>query len=349
MKIPLYAYIQSDKLHIRNLLNTFGYIVISDYFTEAEVLLFRSSLDQAFVLKYGHTPSHEKFFKTWVVENDKTLFEELFGQTEPLAKNEEKRRGGGMRGYLDLVESLFGRNCFYGFSSAETFSKGTPWHRDCFISSPVYKVASYFYNSDTSNSLCVFPGSHNSPDLYSANLSLFCGWPEAGGARRGFFPDFAYEGRRLLSDFPDPSSPLELPYQVLTYGPRDLVIFDTRLIHATPESSGNALRYMLYTVWYVNPEDINKDSSFLAYEKRKYLMQDQIFKLREIEGGHEGGLFYPEKLYSSNDSMKRKLGLMSRINEDFKPSPTMNMQSAMMKHIDFLKSNYPQTTNISLL
>jgi hypothetical protein len=256
MKIPYSILASQDSRHVRNYLYTFGYLVLSDFFSRDEIDSQNKIWDDRFhdltALNVDNTPTYLS------VAN----YIEKSGA--PLLTSD-----GGER-FVSLVKKIIGPTAIYCGSTASEMSVPTPWHRDIFLKTPIFKFGTYINNvdgggvSNAGGDLSVVPGSHHAGDVYADGLSSAVHWPERFGICRTpiQFPMMqASDGSTTLDDYPkvDPiTSPF--PYQQLKVSPYDLVIFDQRIVHGSTFYQHGKARRMVVAVFATDPHQIQRNS-----------------------------------------------------------------------------------------
>ena len=118
----------------------------------------------------------------------------------------------------------------YWGSDLSTFRSSSGWHRDQNSTIPFIKVLLYLSNSfGAQQSFLYFPGSHHCSDSYSKNLTQILDWPvstelKPSQSLNGLVRQGLYQGT--------------VTFSVLKINPGDIIVFDSRVIHAveaTPE------------------------------------------------------------------------------------------------------------------
>jgi hypothetical protein len=253
MKIPFSLINSQNPTLLRNYLLTFGYLIISDFFTNDEVSLQNSIWDKKF---HELTKSNVDNTETYL-----SVPNYLERSGSPLFTLDNGNR------FLEVVDLLVGSNSIYLGSSGSEMTVPTPWHRDIFIKTPIFKFGTYlnaFESESTEGQLCIVPGSQHAGDLYADSLSSAVHWPEHFGVSKNP-PQYpllqASDGSSTLDNYPKINAKIEpFNYLQLKVGSRDLLVFDQRLVHGSTYYTSSKSRRMLVSVFCVNPKQVAPES-----------------------------------------------------------------------------------------
>jgi hypothetical protein len=275
MKIPYNLLASQNAIHLRNYLYTFGYLVIENFFSQSEIELQNKIWDQSFMpLTKQNIDNTDTYLSVPnYIEKSKAPFFTI---------------DKGHR-FLELVKMLVGPNSVYCGSSAAQMSVPTPWHRDIFLKTPVFKFACYINNDDNQTiskemggDLAVVPGSQHASDVYSDSLSSAVHWPEKFGVCKDpvQFPMLqAPDGSNTLDNYPKVNAALRpFPYEQISVSSRDLLIFDQRIVHGSTLYDSGRARRMLVAVFALNPKQVINESKYVG---KGYKREDAELELEK--------------------------------------------------------------------
>lgn len=314
MRLPAKLFNDQNPAAIRNYLFTFGYLIIEDFFSQQQIIEFNAIWDKEF---HELTKGFKDNVPTYLSVGN--LIEKTnLKYFDPQAENS----------LIEVIDKLLGEDAIYLGSGGNEMQVPTPWHRDVYLQTPIYKMACYLNNivgGGEGGELCVVPGSQHATDVYAEALSSCVGWPGGGGMSRAptYFPLLqAGDGSTTLDDYPSENAIIKiLPFQKLTVNPRDLVIFDQRLVHgSTIYTNGRPRRLLLINV-AVNPERISSDSKMCSRGYRPTEALLELEKWVQIELNASDNLELYEHLKKRPDMyeiLKPKTTLLDAMNNTSK-------------------------------
>lgn len=281
MNIPYSLLETQDPTCLRNYLHAFGYLVVDDFFSLERIKTFNEVWDNSFEQlakeNKSNTPTYLGVSSYCEISNT-PWFEEDSG-----------------RSIISMVDLLVGEDAQYANSSANEMSVPTPWHRDIYLKTPIFKLACYINSTsaDESNGggeLCIIPGSHLAGDLYADAIGSCCFWPESGGMHpESKFPRLkASDGTTTLDNYPTDSAGINLfPYIKIKAKSTDLIIFDQRLVHGSTIYRTGKKRRMMVSTFATNPKSVNLNSRYVhfGYKTEDALLElEKWFQLKLNEG-----------------------------------------------------------------
>jgi hypothetical protein len=285
MKVPVNLFSELNPLQLRNYLYTFGYLIISGFFSNEKIRQMNQMWEENFYNFSNNNPDNTSTYLSIasLIERANLPF---FDKEHPL-------------GVLDIVDKLIGEDAIYAGSGANEMSIPTVWHRDVYINTPVFKVGCYLTAAShgSGGELCVVPGTQHTSDLYSNSIGAAISWPEGGGIRTNpvQFPLLkAQDGSTTLDPYPNEKAALQLfPYIKLNIDPTDLLVFDQRIVHGSTVYSDGKKRRMLTAVFVPNPEKILEDSKLAAAGYKPIDALIEIEKWFQLQtNGSENEFFY---------------------------------------------------------
>jgi hypothetical protein len=139
-------------------------------------------------------------------------------------------------GILNVADMAFGKNnyLFWG-SDLSTFNSSSNWHRDICNDIPFWKIGIYLdgaYNMD--QTFLYIPGSHHVSDIYSRSLGKGLHWPEGAGLNPIYFKnELNFNNNEGIGH--------NVPNIPITISRGDIIVFDTRGIHAVASNTKRRL------------------------------------------------------------------------------------------------------------
>jgi hypothetical protein len=327
MKIPYSLLNAQDSQQLRNYLFTFGYLIIGDFFSDEEIILHNQIWSEKFTeLTRKNTDNTQTYLSVPnYIEKSRSPF---------MTMDQGER-------FISLVDNLIGTDAIYFGSSAAEMSVPTPWHRDVFIRTPIFKFASYISNQVTTESggdLTIVPGSQHAGDVYSDAISSAVHWPEHFGIYKtpAQYPMLkAADGSTTLDDYPKENPMIApFPYVQLKVSARDLVIFDQRIAHGSTFYTNGKPRRMLLTIFSANPRRFSKNSKMVinGYKPADAMLELNRLVVNQINAGDS------KTFYEDLEPRPELIKLLKPKLEEFKEtSRSSNSKISMRGSLDLEK------------
>lgn len=243
---------------IRNFYYTFGYLILADGISNAEIELLRNR-----VLSMSEKLLEKDSRNRLIVDKTVIMHKALEGDAETLEWFVNHNQ------YLKIVRFLLGDNAAFFCSDANIFIHSASWHRDVATFLPTLKFNVYLQDSNHDNGagdFAVIPGSHWVTDAYSSYLNANGSWPSGTPFSHNYY---GYLDNSMLRKFRRQHDGSEFPFHTIKVRKNDVILFDNRLYHTTyvhPVSKIPFFQKKKYTrinfsaLFIANPKDLLPDS-----------------------------------------------------------------------------------------
>lgn len=256
------SYIQNNDSQnlnkIRNFYYTFGYLILADGISNAEIELLRNR-----VLSMSEKLLDKDSRNRPIVDKTIIMHKALEGDADTLDWFVNQNQ------YLRIIRFLLGDNAAFFCSDANLFIHAASWHRDVATFLPTLKFLVYLQDSNHANGagdFAVIPGSHWVTDAYSSYLNANGSWPSGTPFSHNYY---GYFDNSMLRKFRRRYDGSEFPFHTIKVRKNDVILFDNRLYHTTyihPVSKIPFFRKKKFTrlnfsaLFIANPMDLSPDS-----------------------------------------------------------------------------------------